>query len=199
MYQKYVKMILVALVVSASISAYSQVVPAAQKNGPPLTVGVGFSDYYTDWNGRLAGPMLWADWNFYHVPSLLRGFGIEAEGRDLNFGRTGTDPKLRMDTFAGGAIYTWRHYDKFHPYAKFLVGYGSHHFSELSVELPNYTHDSRTVVAPGAGLDYRVTRDVWVRGNYEYQFWLDYFNHHALNPNGFTIGVAYDLRNIHRR
>jgi opacity protein-like surface antigen len=118
------------------------------------------------------------------------------EARDLNYDRTGSDPKLRMDTVSGGAIYTWRHYRNVHPYAKFLVGYGSIDFSSSR---PNYTHDSRTVYAPGGGLDYRVYRNVWVRGNYEYQAWTDFFNHHALNPQGFTIGAAYDFSGIHRR
>ena len=190
MYLKYMKMLLPALLVSALIPAYSQGASSATAGGLPLTVGVGYSNYATDWKGRLAGPTLWADWNFYHGPSLLRGFGIEVEGRDLNYDRTGSDPKLRLDTAGGGAIYTWRHYRNFHPYVKFLVEYGS---VDFSVSDPTYTHDSRTVYAPGGGLDYRVYRNVWVRGNYEYQFWPNFFNHHTMNPAGFDIGVAYDF------
>ena len=196
MYLKYMKALLVVLLVSTAIPAFSQIAPAATEGGLPLTVGVGYSNYYTDWSGRLSGPMLWADWNFYRGPSLLHGFGIEVEARDLNYGRTGGDPTLRMDTAGGGPIYTWRHYRKFRPYGKFLIGYGS---IDFNIGVPNYKHDSRTVYAPAGGLEYRVARNVWVRGNYEYQIWTDFFNHHALNPQGFTVGAAYDFGGIHRR
>jgi opacity protein-like surface antigen len=193
MYLKYLKTLLAALVVSASIPALSQTVREATAGGLPLSVGVGYSNYYTDWSGRLQGPMLWADWNFYHAPSFLRGFGIEVEGRDLNYGRTSSQLNLRQDTALGGAIYTWRHYRNFHPYGKYLAGIGSIDFRSSN---PTYNHDSRAVYAPGGGVEYRAWRNVWVRGDYEYQFWTDFFNHHALNPNGITIGASYDFRHI---
>jgi opacity protein-like surface antigen len=196
MYLKYLKTLLAALVVSASIPALSQTVPEATAGGLPLSVGVGYSNFYTDWStdwsGRLQGPMLWADWNFYRAPSFLRGFGIEVEGRDLNYGGVGN---LRQDTAEGGAIYTWRHYRNFHPYGKFLAGIGS---IDFNVNIPNYKHDSRTVYASGGGVEYRACRNVWVRGDYEYQFWTDFFGYHALNPNGFTIGASYNFRRIGR-
>jgi hypothetical protein len=64
MYLKYMKMLLAALLVSALIPAYSQVASSATAGSLPLTVGVGYSNYATDWSGRLSGPTLWADWNF---------------------------------------------------------------------------------------------------------------------------------------
>lgn len=195
MCKMYLKMLLAVLLVSTPIPTFSQVVPDATEGKWPLTVGVGYSNYHTDWSGRLGGPMFWADWNFYKAPLLLHGIGIEVEGRDLNYGLTGGDPKLRMDTLSGGAIYTWRQYRRFHPLAKFLVGYGSIDFTSSD---PNYSHDTRAYYAPGGGLDYRVLGSVWVRGNYEYQFWPDFINHHTLNPNGLTIGVAYDFRGSDR-
>ncbi len=192
------KMFLAVLLVSASIPVYSQVAPEAKAPGIPLTVGVGYSNYATDWSGRLSGPTLWADWSYNGDQSFLRGFGLEVEARDLNYDRTGDTPNLRMDTISGGGTYSlrpWRrHQDRFKPYAKFLIGYGSIDFTSSN---PYYKHDTRTVLSPAGGLDYRVFGDVWVRGNYEYQFWTDFFNHHALNPNGVTVGVAYDLRSHH--
>lgn len=191
MYLRYLKMILVVLVTSPAVLGFSQAAPATTTaGGSPLTVGVGYSNFYTDWSGRLSGPMLWADWNFDRGPSLLHGFGIEVEARDLNYDRTGADTNLRMDTAGGGPIYTWLHYRKFHPYAKFLMSYGS---IDFNIGAPDYSHDTRTVYAPGGGIEYRVSRNVWLRGNYEYQFWTDFFNHNALNPQGFTIGAAYNF------
>lgn len=188
------KLVLAALFLAAAIPVFSQVAPAATEGGLPLVVGAGFSDFYSDWNGRLAGPTVWVDWNFYHGPSFLHGFGIEVEGRDLNYGRTGGVPNLRQDTAEGGAIYTWRHYRNFHPYAKYLIGFGSIDFPPYGT----YSHDTRTVLIPGGGAEYRAYRNIWVRGDYEYQYWRHIFGPHDLNPNGVTIGVSYDFGSFRR-
>ena len=190
----YLKTLLAVILVSAAFSSFAQVAPDARRPGIPLTVGVGYSNYATDWFGRLEGPSLWLDWNFDKGPALLKGLGIEVEARDLNYGRS--TPNLRMDTASGGVIYHWRHFDRFSPYAKFLVGYGSIDFITTD---PNYKHDSRTVLGPGGGAEYRAFGNVWVRGNYDYQFWTDFFDHHALNPNGVTVGVSYDLGGFRER
>lgn len=187
----YLKMLLALFIVGATIPIASQVAPQGSREGIPFTVGLGYSNYYSDWNGRIQGSMFWLDWDPDLGTSYLRGVGIEVEGRDLNYGRSGRDTRLRMDTAAGGAIYKWHHFNNFRPYAKFLAGFGS---ADFTSSIPNYTHDTRTVLAPGGGLEYRVFRGVWVRGNYEYQFWPDLFRHHALTPNGFTIGASYDLQ-----
>lgn len=191
---KYLKIALAVLLVIASSRAFSQVVPHGTREGLPLNVGLGYSNYHTDWSGRLGGPMFWIDWNFDKAPLLLDGVGVEVEGRDLNYNRSGIDPKLRMDTISGGLIYNWRHYHRFHPYAKFLVGYGSIDFTSPN---PNYTHDTRIVYAPGGGAEYRVYQNVWLRGNYEYQFWPDFFSHHTMNPTGFTVGFAYNFSRVY--
>lgn len=190
----YLKALLAVAVLSAGFSSFAQVVPETKRTGIPLTVGVGYSNYATDWHGRLEGPSLWLDWNLDHGPALLRGLGVEAEARDLNYGRS--TPNLRMDTVSGGAIYRWRHFDRFNPYAKFLVGYGSIDFIST---VPNYKHDTRIVLGPGGGVEYRALGNLWVRGNYDYQFWPSFFNYHALNPNGLTVGVSYDLGGFRER
>lgn len=187
------KFVLAGLCISASLPGFSQVVAAATSGGNPLVVGVGFSDYYSDWSGSIAGPTLWVDWNLYRLPSLFGGFGLEAEGRDLNYARTGGTPNLRQDTAEGGLIYTLRRYGRIEPYGKFLVGYGSMDFHSGN---PNYKHDSRGITAPGAGVEYRLAGPLWVHGDYEYQFWPDW-GKHTLNPQGFTIGTAYEFRHSH--
>ncbi len=175
---------------------FSQVIPSAAQNSLPLSVGGGFADftshYYTAYSGRLEGPTLWIDWDFYHVPRFLRGLGVEAEARDLNYGRTGTDTKLREDTAEGGAVYTWRRYRRIHFYGKYLIGYGS---IDFNVNDPYYSHDSRTIKVPGAGVELRAWRNVWVRGDYEYQFWT-HFGIGTLEPHGFTLGAVYKFRHI---
>ena len=190
----YGKLVLATLFLAATLPASAQVTPSSQQSSVPLVVGVGFSNFNTDWSGRLSGATLWADWNFNQGPSFLQGFGIEVEGRDLNYGRSSGAPKnLRQDTLEAGAIYTLRRSHNFHPYGRFLGGLGSIDWKGV----PGYQHDTRTVWAPGGGVEYRAWQHVWVRGDYEYQFWTDFFHHQALNPNGVTIGVAYDFGHIH--
>ena len=59
-------------------------------------------------------------------PRILRGIGFEGEGRDLNYFRSSSDPRLREDTGAAGVIYTWRHYRNFHAYGKVMGGIWEH-------------------------------------------------------------------------
>jgi len=186
----YLKHLTAVLFLIALSPAYSQVVPAAKQERLPISVGAGFSNFYTDWSRYEAGPTVWIDWNFYRAPSLLRGFGLEVEGRDINYLRTGDVPNLREDTAGGGVIYTWRHFRRFHYYGKFIMSYGSIDFSSLS---PNYHHDTRTVKAPGGGAEYRLWNSLWLRGDYEWQFWPDLGHGNTLTPNGFTIGAMFDL------
>lgn len=190
------KIILTVLVFGAVISASGQIVPQAteKSDGIPLTIGTGYSNYYSDWNGRLSGPVIWVDWSCYGRRSYMHGFGVELEARDLNYDRTGSIPNLRMDTASAGAVYTWRRFNKFNPYAKVLVGLGSIDFISSN---PNYRHDTRTISSWGGGLEYRIFPQVWVRADYEYQFWPQ-LPLHTLNPQGFTIGAKYDFRRSHR-
>jgi opacity protein-like surface antigen len=190
------KLVQAALFLAAALPVCAQVAPSATRGSLPLQVGGGISAYYSDWSGNLLGPTLWVDVSPPRVPRVLQGIGIELEGRDLNYGRTGDESKLRQDTALGGAIYRWNHFHNFRPDAKFLVGFGNQDFNNEAN--PYYTHDTRTVYAFGGGLEYRIEGNIWIREDYEYQFWTNFFNHHALNPEGFTVGVVYDFRNGRR-
>lgn len=193
------------LIVSAAIPALSQVVPEAQQVGVPLRIGAGYSNYASDWNegrgGRLGGPAVWIDVGFPKLPPSLRGFQIEAEGRDLNYNRTGNDPTLREYTFGGGINYAWRYDPAFHPFVKFLAGIGNLDFPDNdayygSGKTSGTFKDSRAFYSPGGGVEVRAHERLWVRVDYEYQFWPSFFNNHALTPNGFTVGVFYDFSKI---
>jgi hypothetical protein len=187
-----------ALFLAVSIPGFSQVAPSATQVEFPLEVGAGFSDYIFDFGTiHMYGPSAWVDWDYYGPPKWLHGFGIEVEGRDLSLGKPSDyQGNLRQDTAEGGVIYKWRDFHHVRPYGKFLLGYG---VIEFNKNVPGYTHDSRTVTAPGCGLDYRVYRNISVRADYEYQFWLQLFNLHALNPQGVTIGASYNFRNAKSR
>lgn len=196
MRKEFLRMSLMALLVCASIPAFPQVEPTAGHPGVGLPVNIGFaySHFRTDFpdrGGNLSGATVWADWNFYKFPPLFDGFGLEVEARDLNFGRTGNIPNLRMDTIAGGPIYTTHFWHRFHPYGKFLIGHGSIDFTSSN---PAYKHDTRTLYSPGGGADTRFYKSFWLRVNYEYQFWpVFYYPNQTMNPNGIDVGVSYDL------
>jgi len=168
----------------------AQVSPSANEHRLPITLAVGFSNFDTDWNGRISGPALTMNWNSLPV----RGLGLAVEARHLVYGTS--LPNFRYNTIAGGPVYTFRSYKKLEPFGEFLVGLGSINF-QLSNS--SYSHDTRTIMAPGGGAKYPILSNVWVRGSYEYQIWPDMFNHHALTPNGFTIGAAYDFGLQRRR
>jgi opacity protein-like surface antigen len=204
--KQILRVMLVTLFATVASPLLAQVAPSARERGFPLAVGVGLSDFDLDWgkedNGnqrRMEGISAWIDFTVPHTPKTLRGLGLEIEGHDINFGRPADIPTMRQDTALGGAIYTWRHYRNFHPYAKYLIGIGSIDFPPLPASPAWYRHDTRTVYAPGAGLEYRAYRSLWVRGDYEYQYWPKIFGPHTLNPNGYTVGVAYDFRRLEHR
>jgi hypothetical protein len=198
----YLKLILAALVLAAGSPVFPQVVPATSTGGGlPLKVGVGFSDFYTDFytHNRMEAPAAWADWTFYRGPSFLHGFGLEAEFRDLDFGQPARGPNYRQLTAGGGPIYTFWRRHRLHPYGKFLVDYGAMDHI-VSPRLPStYTADKWAIYAPGGGLEYRALRNIWVRADYEYQFWgVQWFDNHYLTPQGFTFGASYDFGHVHR-
>jgi len=111
-------------------------------------------------------------------------------------------PGMRHDTAEGGGIYTWRHLAKVRPYGKFLVGFGSMDFPKSTLLRPNgtpYSHDTRTVYAPGGGVNVDITRHVALRVDYESQFWPHFLGHAtALTPNGLTVGATYSFSPFHK-
>jgi hypothetical protein len=195
MYKMWFNVLSALLIASASVPALSQVVPSAQQGGGlGVRVGAGYSNFATDWSGRLGGPTVWVDFDVPKVPPSLSGLQLEVQGRDLNYNRTGADSKLRYYSFAGGVNYAWRYDPAFHPYAKFMIGLGYMSWGpESLITAPNYKHDSRIFYSPGGGVDVRAYKRLWVRGEYEYQWWADFLNGHALTPHGFTVGAFYDF------
>jgi opacity protein-like surface antigen len=96
---------------------------------------------------------------------------------------------MRQDTAGGGPIFNWHVTKRFHPYFKGLFEDGSIDFFPL----PGYSHDTRLLIAPGGGFEYRFLGPLKVRADYEYQFWMGNLLGNTLNPQGFTVGIAYDF------
>ena len=187
---------LALLFVFSAHSSYSQVAAAAHLSGGiPITVGAGVSSYNTSWNkGQLWGGNVWIDYNFDWLPGPLSGLGLEAEGRDLSLDRPAKyAPITKQDVASGGVVYRWRHYERFRPYGKFLMGYGN---TDWDGKAGVRVHQSRTVTTAGGGVEAEAMHRVWVRLDYEYQWWPDFFavdtpGQGSLSPEGFTLGVSY--------
>jgi len=188
-------LVLAALVVAAVLPACSQTAPAARQGGLPIVAGAAVSDYSIDYGPgtRMLGVSAWADWLPNSFPGALRGLGVEATGHAIDFNVPSNIKRMRQDSAEGGPMYAWNPYHGFRPYIKFVVGVGSIDFPAPAA-FPKYTHDSFFVSSPGGGAEYHLWQHIWVRGDYEYQFWHHTFGPHDLTPTGFTIGASYDFR-----
>jgi hypothetical protein len=149
----------------------------------------------------MAGETAWADYQPSVLPYVLRGLGIEAEGRDLNSGGlTCGGTTFRLYAFGGGAIYKVQHFKWIHPYGKYLISLGNIDWDNPN---PKFRHETRTVTVPGLGLECRIARGFSARADYEYQFWPDIAKFrpnstHILDPQGFTLGVMFDFSHQRR-
>src|ERR1035441_1037789 len=93
------KLIFVALFITAVFPTYSQVTPAARQGSVPIVVGAGFSDFSIDWGPgrRMEGISAWVDWYPNRLPAVLNGLGIEAAGHHINYGQPAGLPAMRQD------------------------------------------------------------------------------------------------------
>lgn len=181
--------VLAAFFLAVALPAHSQVAPAAIKSSNPFSVGGGLSDFLLDWGNAVKkmGPTGWFEYRLSHMPRYLDGLSIEGQIRDIDFNGPANIHPMRQTTYLGGVLYHWQRYPRFQPYGKFLLGIGAIDFPPVGT----YTHDTRSVLAPGAGVDYRFTPRLSVRADYEYQFWHALLGPHDLTPNGVTVGIMY--------
>jgi hypothetical protein len=186
------RLTLAVVLAAPTLPALAQAAPAAGANGgAPISLGGGFSAWNVDYGtGAMEGGTVWADWNLQTTTPAVRGFSLEAEFRDISLGGSTSQPNIRQDTGLAGLKYACPHYQNFRPYIKVLGGLGSEDF--LSA-YPNYNHDTRGLVAIGVGADFHAAGPIWVRADYEYQFW-EYFNTGYTEPNGVTIGFMYNFK-----
>ncbi len=175
--------LLSAIVLSTSAllagRASAQAVPTATGPGGRLSLGVAASGFQADYGKRtIGGAAVYVDAN------LTIHLGIEAEARRLQYNE---EAGIRQTTYLAGPRLTLRPH-AFSPYAKLLVGVGQFHFPY------GYADGRYFVVAPGAGIDYRL------RGggiklrliDFEYQDWPQ-FTYGQLHPYGLSAGISLRL------
>ena len=144
-----------------------------------LKVGGSFATANSDYGGRYNGGAAYINADF------LPHIGIEGE---FHFVKDSSN--LYEKSYEVGGRY-FRTYRKFVPYGKVMYGRGVFNFPPLPDGFrPNLAYN---LVAGGIGVDYKVKRYLYVRGDWEYQNWLG-FQNSSLSPSILTIGAAYHFK-----
>lgn len=156
-------------------SALAQSRESATAGGTFLWVGGGVSGYYTQYGAsKNLGVTGYVD------ADSIRRFGIEAEGRWLEFHQTNN---IHAETYLAGPRYHFN-IGRFQPYVKGLAGLGKFNFTY------NLAQGNYFVVATGGGLDYRLNRRWSVRADAEYQYWPQ-FTFGPMSSGGVSFGLRY--------
>jgi hypothetical protein len=144
-----------------------------------LKVGGSFATANSDYGGRYNGGAVYINADF------LPHIGVEGE---FHFVKDSAD--LYEKTYEVGGRY-FRTYRKFVPYGKVMYGRGVFNFPALPDGFrPNLAYN---LVAGGIGVDYKVKRYLYVRGDWEYQNWFG-FQNSSLSPSILTVGAAYHFK-----
>ncbi len=177
------KLFAVLLILSGTYTAIGQAKATATRFAEGQ-VGGSYLNGYADYTvSRFNGLGAYADLDFRH------GIGIEAEYHYI----TDMDSNYLIyeRSYEIGARYS-RHYKRFQPYGKIMVGRGT--FDYLKDNNPY------NLYAFGFGTDIRVYKSINVRVEDEFQKWLAGSGPGAavipngLSPNIPTVGVAYHFR-----
>jgi hypothetical protein len=175
-----------------SVVTYAQVSPSARGGNSTVWVGGEFSSFDSDFNRtdipitRIEGAGVFVDYN------LTQKLGVEGEARWMRWNGQGNQTQ---SDYLGGVKYRLFKYHRFTANAKILLG-------GVWVTFPfDLGTGSYFAYAPGGYVDYRISRRLSVRGDYEYQFLPSAPNipglpSHGLTPNGFSVGVAYRILGV---
>lgn len=168
-------------------------------------VGGGLSTFNPDWGcpttspfcaNQLVGPTVFGDVNIHDK------WGVEAEGRWLHWHPYA--PGFYEDHYLVGPrdrLIRWRGASMW-----IKLGLGGGWIQTPGYPATGSVKGSYFAYAPGTTVEYRITRNLSVRGDYEFQIWPSFMGpatesstgtvvQHTggLTPNGFTFGVAYRI------
>jgi hypothetical protein len=166
--------VLLAICFATPRATFCQTVPEGDVGGTRLTVGAMATGYDLQYGPRkMLGIAAIADID------TERRIGFEGEAQWLMFNQTGN---VHTTTYLAGPRYHLT-YGRFQPYAKGLIGLGEFYYPY------NLGRDNDFVIAPGAGLDFRITRKIrWRVADFEYQYWPE-FHYGALSSYGISTGI----------
>ena len=169
------------LLASPASFAYGQVVPSATGHEPTLTVGGFGSMFQPDYAGNgvaQSSPNPLFGVGAYVDFKVNRWVVIESEGRWLRFNEY---IGINQDNYMIGPKVPIATLNRFTPYGKFLVGFGS----------GSFLNGHSTVLAYGGGVDYRLSKRFTLRAfDFEYQQWM---LTPTLRPYGGSVGIGYKI------
>ncbi len=164
------------------LPARAQSPEAAIGGDQRLTVGGDVNATYLGYGKRWiggAGASVDANFNWRLGVEGEANFTFYREQADTHATTYLVGPRYQLNAL--GSRYRYR------PYVKFLVGDGEFNFPY------NYGHGSYFVMAPGAGIDYRLGYHWRLRlVDFEYQYWPQ-FSFGAVSNYSFTTGVRYNI------
>jgi opacity protein-like surface antigen len=175
---------LLAAWVLMSAPVWAQAGPAAQDSSARLWLGGEYSNFLPGFGpaSRVTGIGIYID--------LSRPrWGIEGETRFLRV--NGFHGEAQNHYLIGPTISIFR-VRRFRPYAKLLCGIAQNRFP-FSIGTGAYF-----AMAPGTGIDYRLSHRIALRADYEYQIWptapgVAGEPSNGMKPNGFSAGISYKL------
>ena len=163
-----------AMCLDGTCTALAQVVPAGDRGGLIVNVGVlGTGEALQYGNRRMLGITGFVDADTH------RRLGIEAEARMLEWRQTFD---VHLETYSIGGRYHLN-FGRWQPYAKGLAGVGYFNFP-YSLATGSYL-----VVTAGGGVDIRHNRRISFRAaDFEFQNWPQ-FTFGAMNTTSVSTGI----------
>jgi hypothetical protein len=169
-----------------------------------ITAGVEFSSFNPDWGCLNSAPFGCSD-ELYGPTAVFdfdlhQKYGLEGEARWLHY--HGIGGQVESNYVAGPRYRLFR----FHR----LTGWGKLGLGGGWITTPDYPaagslKGSYFIYAPGGTLNYRLSHTIFLRADYEWQFWPSFAgppsynsttgqvlqNNSGLTPNGLSVGVVY--------
>jgi len=166
--------LLLTLCMSFADKAHGQATPSGDAGRAFVSAGGAASGYYLQYGARkMVGISGFVD------VDTRRRIGFEAEGRWLEFNQTAN---VHAETYSAGPRYHMN-FGAFQPYAKGMIGLGEFNFPY------DLAHGNYVVVTAGGGLDYHLTRRIFIRvADVEYQYWPQ-FTFGAMSSVGVSSGI----------
>lgn len=168
-----------------------------------LWAGGEVSSFNPDFSCGLKWP-LGCEHELYGVTALFdfnvrRKWGAEGEARWLHWHGEGGQVE---SNYLIGPRYQAFHIGRFAMWGKFLAGGGW--ITTPYYPVADSVKGSYFVYAPGATFDYRLSRRLMLRADYEYQIWPSFatgptysssgtpiYHDHGITPNGVSVGITY--------
>jgi hypothetical protein len=188
--------LLFCLICMAPCLVAAQATESATHNVPSLAVGAEFSIFNPDYYCPSSSPFncgnglpLMESLGVYVDNRWLGNLGSEEEARWLRWNGLGGQQEATYLIGPRFRVYRWH---KLGVWPKFLVGIGN--ITTAGYPGPNTFKGNLFVYVPGASLDYRLSRRLSIRGDYELVKWPGFSvsaaHDNGLSPNGFSFGVA---------